>query len=522
MTVLDHAGRPYVVPTKTDLEDDIAGPSLGSVRQIATGHPADGLTPHRLGNLLKEAEMGDATAYLEMAEQMEERDLHYGGVLAVRKRAIRKLTINVEAASTSDQDEKAAMLVREALDGPAVKDDLINMLDAIGKGYSATEIKWDTSSNPWTIADLKWRDPRWFKFDPTDGHELLLRDNDGDLPLPPGRFIIHKAVSKSGLPIRGGLARLVAWAFVFKHYTLKDWAVFMEAYGHPIRIGRYGTHATKAERSTLLRAVRSIGTDLAAIIPREMDLELVTTNVTGTVAMFEDNARYWDEQVSKAVLGQVSTTDAIAGGHAVGKVHAEVRDDIRDADADQLAVTLMRDVAGPITFFNVGPNAKPPKISFVAEEEQDKRMMMVAIKEFGPRGLEVSVQTVREIYGVREPEEGEELLKFDAPKAIASPEAPSDGKLPLVKEMASAQSLAQHGSAIGDLVEHLAASGAAQASMDPWLGGLLDAIDDANSFDEVRDLLAEIADSAPDSGIRELLTRLSYNARLAGELNAIS
>lgn len=511
MQLIDTNGKPLKAPSKADLQDEIAGPTMGGVRQIQSGHPADGLTPYRLGILLQEAETGDATAYLELAEQMEEKDLHYGAVMGVRKRAIRRLHLVVESGAEDQASEDAAELVRDALGSAAVKDDLVEMLDALGKGYSATEILWDLSGPKWTIANLKHRDPRWFRFDQTDGQTLLLRGDTGDVPLPRFRFVDHRARLKSGLPIRSGLARLAAWAYVFKNYTLKDWAVFMEAYGHPLRIGKHGNQATADERATLLRAVRRLGTDMAAIMPKSMEVEIINGNVTGADKMFENSARYWDEQVSKAVLGQVSTTDAIAGGHAVGKVHNLVREDIRNADAEQLASTLMRDVAAPLTVLNFPAGTTPPTVRFEAQEERDPRLQLLAIKTFGPMGLKISEKLVRDTFGIREPEEGEALLVFAPPRPQRD-----DPALPPIP----ASALETRQGAIRGAVDALVTDGDAQKEMDGLLGGLLEAIEGASSMDEVRDILAMAGEMAPDESLRELLARLGLSARMAGEVGA--
>ena len=102
MAILDQFGRPMAPVPAAELLERQAVPSLGSIRQIQTGHPADGLSPVSLTALLRAAEMGDATAYLELAEQMEEKDLHYGAVLGVRKRAIRSLELHVEPGDESE------------------------------------------------------------------------------------------------------------------------------------------------------------------------------------------------------------------------------------------------------------------------------------------------------------------------------------------------------------------------------------------------------------------------------------
>lgn len=81
-TLYDAQGRP--IPTK-DLREEIAGPSVTGVRSVLSGHPAQGLTPERLASLLMASEQGDEQAYLELAEEMEEKDLHYRSVLATRK-----------------------------------------------------------------------------------------------------------------------------------------------------------------------------------------------------------------------------------------------------------------------------------------------------------------------------------------------------------------------------------------------------------------------------------------------------
>ena len=208
MPVLDQFGRPVQrVPDNTLLERQ-AVPALGSVRQIQSGHPADGLTPLRLAAILREAETGDATAYLELAEQMEEKDLHYSAVLGVRKRAIRALDLHVEPGDDSAAAGELAEMTRNVLHSSGVRTSLIDMMDAIGKGYSVCEIVWERNGRELTIADIDWVDPRWFEFDRDNGRHLYLRDNAGPQPLRTDSYVIHMAKAKSGLPIRGGLARL--------------------------------------------------------------------------------------------------------------------------------------------------------------------------------------------------------------------------------------------------------------------------------------------------------------------------
>src|SRR5579863_6510487 len=165
------------------LREEQAAPTMAGVRNIySVMHPSIGLTPEKLTAILQQAEFGDPFLYLELAEEIEEKDLHYLAVLGTRKNAAAQLDFIVTAASSSSEDQRAAAMVREMLvDGPLQLDSvLFDILDAIGKGFSATEIMWNTTGREWFPAELKWRDPRWFAFDWISGEEILVRTLKGE------------------------------------------------------------------------------------------------------------------------------------------------------------------------------------------------------------------------------------------------------------------------------------------------------------------------------------------------------
>ncbi len=522
MAVLDLYGRPMAPTPVSELMERQAIAQIGSVRQIQSGHPADGLTPVRLASILRAAESGDMTAYLELAEQMEEKDLHYAGVLGVRKRAIRKMEMRVSPGDTTSAAMDAAEMLREDLQSAAVRTSLIDVMDAVGKGFSVSEICWRREGRRLRIDGLEWVDPRWFEFDSVNGTYLRLRDAAGAIPLRRDGYLIHMVKAKSGLPIRGGIARLAVWGYLFKNYTLKDWQIFMEAYGHPLRLGKYGPSATAVDRSTLLRAVRQIGVDMAAIIPKEMEVEVIPGNVTGSDRMYEASARWWDEQISKGVLGQVGTTDAMSGGYALGKVHDEVRDDLAEADGEQLGASMSRDIAGAVTRLNFAPGVAAPIIEFLPPETIDQKMWLDLIERGPAAGLKIAVAQVRDVFGVRAPEPDEELLM--PPRDIQPPSAPPmiDPTMTDTTRQAASQTVpvpVPFVDAIDSLVEELIASGEMQRAADGEFGALIEAISAAKDWDELRDIMAAFEADAPGP-VATLLERATYAARLAGAVGA--
>ncbi len=456
MTLYDAFGR-EVDPTR--LLQEQAAPTMTGIRNIYSSmHPSVGLTPERLTRILREAEFGDPFLYLELAEEMEEKDLHYLSVLSSRKEAVSQVDLQVLPASGDKDDLRAAQMVRAML----ANDDLdfasamIDMLDAIGKGFSATEIVWETSEREWFPRRLRWRDPRWFMFDWVSGEELLVRSLkdegpsiavDGEQtarashfngsglygalrggigiqpmtePLLPYKFIVHIAKAKAGLPIRGGLARAAGWVYLFKNYVLKDWVTFAEVYGQPLRVGKYGAGATEQDKETLLQAVANIGTDAAAIVPDSMLIEFTEARQTGSIELYQSFCQYLDAQISKAVLGQTLTTEIPqgAGSRAAAEVHDSVRRDILSADARRLAATINRDLVKPLVDLNLGPRSKYPRVQLGIADDTGASEFVDIVSKLADHGVRIGQKAVLERLGIEEPEGGEALMEASRAPAV--------------------------------------------------------------------------------------------------------
>jgi len=415
--ILDQWGKPI---QKELLSRDVGGPTVGGVRQPVSGYPGDGLDPRRLAQILRAADQGDPLRYFELAEQIEERDLHYAGVLQTRKRSVSQLDVTVEAASDSAEDVKKADMVREWLKRDELADEMFDILDAIGKGVSFTEIIWDTSEGQFWPQRLEWRDPRWFK--PTrDGGSWLLRGgidgNGSDEELPAFKFIRLAIKAKSGLAVRSGIARLATWAWLFKAYTQRDWAIFTQTYGQPVRLGKYHAGASQDDKRTLFRAVANIAGDCAAIIPEGMSIDFVETDNLGAGSdLYEKRSDWLDRQVSKAVLGQTTTTDAVSGGHAVSQEHRLVQEDIETADCKSSSAVINRDLVRPWCDLEFGaPSSRAkaayPRVTIARPKKEDLQQLTTSLSTLVPLGLRVGASEIRDKFGLSEPDAGEEILQ---------------------------------------------------------------------------------------------------------------
>lgn len=496
---------------------EVIDPVAGATVRRADMHPASGLTPRKLASLLKNSITGDPEQYLALAEEMEERDNHYGGVIGIRKRQVAQLPLTVVDAGDDDQSMKAGDLVREALDACGLKGAKIDILDAVGKGFSCTKIHWDTSEKQWQPNRLQWFDPRGFLFDKSGQFPLLRTDNEPE-ELAPYEWIYHCSKMKSGEPIRGGLARGVAWSFLFKSFTMKDWAIFCEAYGQPMRIGKYGPNASQKEKDVLLEALRGIGVDFAAMIPESMLIELVQAKVTGSHELYERRGDFLDRQVSKLVLGQTGTTDAIAGGYGVGKTHDNVRQDIERSDADQLEETLDRDLVIPIVSLNMGPQKKYPKIIIGRPDEVDVAKLVTNVAKLMPFGLEASMTELRDKIGLKPPKEGDTLLVYRG-KAKDGSEGDEDEEDETDKAAQSAMSRLSDDDGIDKAINAMLEGGDWEPLIGPIIQGLDTELAAATSVDQAKAILNARLESLGVEAFANQLAKAAFAARLSGEVD---
>lgn len=531
-------GRPMIIDT---LRREIAAPSVGSVRSIQSGHPAQGMDPRKLGQILRAAEGGDEIAYFELAEEIEEKDLHILSILGTRKRAVCALPIEVDAAGDSPEEQADADLVRDWLDTGALELALFDILDAIGKGRSACEIIWKTTAQLWTPDRIKWRDPRHFEYDRTTGEDLRLRTNEGTKRLPAAKFVVHEHKAKSGLPIRGGLMRALAWGYLFKNYAIKDWVIFLEGYGHPLRLGKYGPNETEGNKRILANALTQLGADAWGTIPETMKVEFIDRKAgTAPNDLWRSKAEFWDLQFSKAVLGQTNTTDAQAGGMGSGQanVHNDVRGAIMDADAKLVSATINRDIVVPMIMLNRGVRPTYPRIRIGRPDEIDAKVDIENAQMLAAMGVKIGGTQMRERAGLPAPEEGEEPLQVSTPSNSPG-EGPGAALAPDVRKNPASAPLDPFKSPTSGNPDQGAVAAAQperepdgidraidealddwQALIDPMREPIDALLDSAESLEDFRDGLIDALQSMDVSELQSVLARAGFGSRLIGDIEA--
>ena len=380
-------------------------------------YPSAGLTPSRLAAVLREADDGSLSSSMQLFEEMEEKDAHLFSVANTRRLALSGLQWHVvSAADVIDgvdraPADEAAAFCRDVLAGLDTFDEALQHLSlAVGRNIAMAEIVWDIAGSELRPVDMVPVDFARIVFDELDHPRILTEDEplEGIAPAP-NKFVIHTPHNVSGHPQRGGLLRVTAMVYLAKNLALKDWMIFTEVFGMPVRIARYAPNATAEEKRELLKMLESLGSNAAGIFSQAVELQMIEANRGTSGPPYQNLIEFLNREMSKAWLGQTLTTDIAGqrGSLAASRTHELVRQDLLADDIRKEGRTIRRDLLTPMTRLRFGSDVPVPyfrrKLKLLADPMQFARVLDAAVNRLG---LAVPVGWAREALGM--PKAGED------------------------------------------------------------------------------------------------------------------
>lgn len=515
---------------------------LGWLTSSFEEHPSRRLTPDRLYRILEAAEQGYLLPQSDLFTDMEEKDAHIFSEMSKRKRVLLTLDWDVQPPrDASPAEKKLASWVRECIqDMTFFEDVILDCLDAIGHGFSAQEITWARIEGMWLPQAINRRPQRWFMTPWNDRDDIRLRGVEvmGE-PLWQFGWILHKHRAKSGYIARSGLHRILVWPYLFKNYGVRDLMEFLEIYGIPLRIGKYGSGSTQEEKDALLRAVVGIGHNAAGIIPQEMQIEFKEAASGSGHNPHLTMIEYMEKSQSKAILGGTLTSqaDGKSSTHALGNVHNEVRHDLMTSDARQLEATLTRALIYPIVALNKGVSdvRRLPRISFETREPEDMKLYSDALPKLVAMGMPIPVDWAREKLSIPAVQDGGAILTIPQPLQALPPEfrpapAPAAPGSPAalsrtvrmtyrqVVTNAKGETIYPDQAQLDDTVASLPVDPLANG-MDKLLAPVIQAIRNGETPDAAVEALLAAQPDMDDTAIAELLARAIFVADIWGRVN---
>lgn len=146
--LLSPATGEVVTVNKDELKQTQSAAAVMSVRSPSAGiSVASTLSPGRLAGILRNAADGHARDFFIMAEELEERDLHYASVLRTRKLTVSGIEPSVEAGSDSPRDVEIADDIRNLMAQPQVTAKPATQVTATAKAEAAATV----------VLTVKWK-----------------------------------------------------------------------------------------------------------------------------------------------------------------------------------------------------------------------------------------------------------------------------------------------------------------------------------------------------------------------------
>lgn len=329
-------------------------------------------------------------------EEIRKRDLHIGGVLQTRKRAIMSKLRNtpVDRLIESEWEEGRDFIVETFSSGKLKFANFISdIIEAEIQGVSVFEkvfeyrqgklylkeiplipshlLLYDDTVNQYRFVDVKGNDAMLMRTEGNAaGQDRIEISRIDTVEIIPEKILeVHSLDGNSQNGFLNGMTDALIWCYFFKTFSLKDWSIFLELYAMPARIGKYDSlMSNRKDLNDFTRAVENFGSMYWAVISKDNDIDLVDSNKTASSQVYDTFINYWDTKASIRVLGNNITTEVQKYGSNSAVMGAKVISD-EIADSDILLVegtvnTLIEDLIR----LNFANPPEMPKFAFPQEK----------------------------------------------------------------------------------------------------------------------------------------------------------
>jgi phage gp29-like protein len=387
-------------------------------------YPSVGLTPSRVLAILHAADAGSPQLQFELFGEMLQKWPRLAAVEATRRLALTGLDWEIEPGAAPAADARATDRAHEAAEYCRLTLASIERLDtaldhlanAIGYGIAAAELVWDAGR----LVDVVPVPHTRLAADANEPWRLRVRTEEDPgvgvaLDEYAAKWIVHQPRAKVGRHFAGGLLRASALMYVAQNLSFKDWLIYSQIAGMPVRVGRFEPGTPEADKQHLLKMLEALGTDAVAILSKSVELQMIESR--GGDKPYQPLQDYCNNEITILWLGQHLTTDLRDhGSRAAAEIHDRVREDLLVNDIADESRTIRRDLLTPLVRARFGDGVAIPHLRRSLIQSVDTKVLAdtlaVAVRQLG---LRVPTRWVHRALGVPEPNDGEPVLTGSSP-----------------------------------------------------------------------------------------------------------
>lgn len=403
-------------------------------RDAGTDHPGFGCTPQRLVGIYRDAEAGRPSQQCELFDDLVETDAHLRNLFEQRASAVAGKPRVLKAGGPEVADAESAEALTEALSSLPMTEILEHLLGFNRYGFACAEITWDVrnvAGRDWIVpVDIVCAPPRRFAIDPKT-EEILLINGDppsmgvrGERLWPDKWLVIRRSRVRV---VRSGLMRTAAWLALYKRYATRDWVVYAEKFGIPLPIVTFPEDAEDKAKNTASLIAANIGNDGAAVVPEGIEVNLVDASRGSDSSHTHGGLiTHCNRELSKLINGSTLSNDnGDSGGasYALGDVHASIRWEAVQNDAERLQEAFRTQLSVPFQRLNGLDPRRPPVLQIQIVRDLDPRVRVEMAKDMLAMGIDLSLAQLRQDAGFAPPINGADTIK--PPPTPAKEKAPT-------------------------------------------------------------------------------------------------
>ncbi len=355
-----------------------------------------------LSSVLRNAESGNMADYFSLARDVTSGHGHTLTEFGKRKLAVigKDLRITAPEESFPWAETTAAEIKEHLTNLPSFMPAMVHLLDSTLYPVSVVQKIYKPSTRPgWRYEIAELRPVPYHLLDYSAGRlRIQQTKEDGTLlgtyqEVTDLSYIVHRGHLLQSLPDTwGGPMRAVLFWWLFATQDRDWWIRFLERFGAPFLVGKYDE--TNPDSRILLQRAFSAATRLFGIaIPNDADVQIHQANSTQGGDAFERFHKVANNEISKIILGQTSSSDVQSGGGlnsgGQASVQADVREDIRQFDEKMLASTIRTQLLIPLFRLNAWPEIIP-NLNWGAEDNQTIGALSEAVAKLTSAGMELT------------------------------------------------------------------------------------------------------------------------------------
>lgn len=385
-----------------------------TVRQLPT-EPFNEWTVESIKTALDEHERGYFFKSAQLASAMG-RDERISGCIGTRVRALlSKNGVGFELQPAEHNPQRApAMADRVSAWWPkACSESTLGLIlrDIIQIGPSISRVQYTLDSGELIPKLVPWPMEHAYFTEHTGRYSVHTTSGTMEIdPEDPEWLVIEPTGQR---PWMFGGVRASGLPFYLRTVTHRDWSRFCEKHGIPIlAISEPDTDPSSAQKKAFYERLRKLGREAVLRLPQNkdgfgFDAKIIEPTDTAWKA-FDGFLSRLDTNIAVFYLGQNLTTEVQGGSFAAAQVHARVRQDYLDADAEVLS-TALREVIKRWGRLNVSgwrdDLAPWPTWRTKAPEDQQVKAATLfsfsqALEKLLAKGVQVDVAALAEAYGV--------------------------------------------------------------------------------------------------------------------------